>query len=75
MIYLKSFNLPKDTWVDAYFSPSPYVPKDLPDVYDKLIAECRCMKEGKRFCFYESIITDGLGNKVAKVSFNGAHIS
>lgn len=39
MIYLKSFNLPKDTWVDAYFSPSPYAPKDLPDVYDKLIAE------------------------------------
>ena len=39
MIYLKSFNLPKDTWVDEYFSPSPYAPKDLPDVYDKLIAE------------------------------------
>ena len=39
MIYLKSFNLPKDTWVDAYFSPSPYAPKDLPDVYDKLIDE------------------------------------
>lgn len=39
MIYLKSFNLPKDTWVDAYFSPSPYAPKDLPDVYDKLRAE------------------------------------
>ena len=39
MIYLKSFNLPKDTWVDEYFSPSPYAPKDLPDVYDKLIDE------------------------------------
>lgn len=39
MVYLKSFNLPKDTWVDAYFSPSPYAPKDLPDVYDKLIDE------------------------------------
>ena len=45
-------------------------PKD-----DKLIAECRCMKEGRRFCFYESTITDGLGNTVAKVNFNGAHIS
>ena len=39
MIYLESFNLPKDTWVDEYFSPSPYAPKDLPDVYDKLRAE------------------------------------
>lgn len=27
MIYLKSFNLPKDTWVDEYFSPTPYAPK------------------------------------------------
>lgn len=26
MIYLKSFNLPKDTWVDEYFSPTPYAP-------------------------------------------------
>lgn len=39
MIYLKSFNLPKDTWVDEYFSPTPYAPQDLPDVYDKLRAE------------------------------------
>ncbi len=45
-------------------------PKD-----NHLIAECTCMKEGRRFCFYESTITDGLGNKVAKVSFNGAHLS
>lgn len=44
-------------------------PKD-----DKLIAECICMKEGRRFCFYESTIKDGLGNLVAKISFNGAHI-
>ncbi len=44
-------------------------PKD-----DKLIATCKCMKEGSRFCFYESTITDGLNNIVAKVSFNGAHL-
>ena len=45
-------------------------PKD-----DKLVAECKCMKDGKRFCFFESTVCDGLGNKVAKVTFNGAHIS
>lgn len=44
-------------------------PKD-----DTLICECKCMKEGKRFCFYESLITDGLGNQIGKVSFNGAHL-
>ena len=44
-------------------------PKD-----DKLIATCRMQKEGKRFCFYESTVTDGLGNVCAKVAFNGAHI-
>ncbi|MCR4611575.1 MAG: PaaI family thioesterase [Lachnospiraceae bacterium] len=45
-------------------------PKD-----DRLIAECKVQKEGKRFCFYESTVSDGLGNTVAKVTFNGAHIS
>ena len=45
-------------------------PKD-----NHLIAECNCVKEGKRFCFYESKVSDGLGNTVAKVSFNGAHIT
>lgn len=45
-------------------------PKD-----DTLIAECKPMKEGRRFCFYESTLSDGLGNIVAKVTFNGAHIS
>lgn len=44
-------------------------PKD-----DTLIAECISLKEGKRFCFYESTLRDGLGNIVAKVSFSGAHI-
>lgn len=37
MIYLKSFNLPKDTWVDFYFSSTPPgypdPPDDLPDEY------------------------------------------
>lgn len=54
------------TGTASYYSQ----PKD-----NHLIAECTCMKEGRRFCFYESTITDGLGNKVAKVSFNGAHLS
>lgn len=44
-------------------------PKD-----DRLVATCKCMKEGRRFCFYESTVTDGLNNIVAKVSFNGAHL-
>jgi len=37
MVYLKSFNLPKDTWVDFYFSSTPPgypdPPDDLPDEY------------------------------------------
>ena len=44
-------------------------PKD-----DMLIATCECIKDGRRFCFCESTVTDGLGNPVAKVSFTGAHI-
>lgn len=32
MIYLKSFCIPKDTWVDFYISrPAGYVPQDLPE--------------------------------------------
>ena len=63
-------NTPDSLTVTTTGSISYYrQPKD-----DKLIAECKCMKEGKRFCFYESTMTDGLGNVVAKVTFNGAHI-
>lgn len=33
MKYLKSFNLPKDTWVDYYFSRTPCYPEDMPEEY------------------------------------------
>lgn len=41
---------------------------------DYLVAECKCIKDGKRVCFYETIVNDGLGNVVAKVSTSGMHI-
>lgn len=64
-------NTPEHLTVTTTGSISYYrQPKD-----DHLIAECTCLKEGKRFCFYESKVFDGLGNLVAKVNFNGAHIS
>lgn len=45
------------------------MPKD-----KKLIAECNCLKNGKRACFFEVVITDGQGNLVANVTSNGIHI-
>lgn len=44
-------------------------PKDM-----KLIAECHCIKDGRKTCYYETKITDGLGNIVACVTSNGMHI-
>jgi len=44
MIYLKSFNLPKDSWVDFYFSrpfDSRNWPKDLPKVNKEYSADER----------------------------------
>ena len=41
MIYLKSFNLPKDSWVDYYFSPCPDGPTDIPEIYDELFVDSR----------------------------------
>ena len=42
--------------------------------HNKLTGECKCLKDGKRACFYEVKITDGLGNLVAEVTSNGLHI-
>ncbi len=41
---------------------------------DMLIAETRLLKDGRRSCFYEISVTDGLGNLVAVVSTVGTHI-
>ncbi|MBO4894712.1 MAG: PaaI family thioesterase [Clostridia bacterium] len=45
------------------------MPKD-----KKLIAKCTCIKDGKKACFYETRVSDGLGNIVAIVTSNGIHI-
>ncbi|MBQ6265591.1 MAG: PaaI family thioesterase [Clostridia bacterium] len=40
----------------------------------KLTGESRCLKNGKRACFFEITITDGAGNLVATVLSNGVHL-
>ena len=40
-----------------------------------LIAKCQCIKNGRRTCYYETTVTDSLGNLVAKISSNGMHLS
>ena len=44
-------------------------PKDM-----KLIATCECIRDGRKTCYFETKITDGLGNIVACVVANGMHI-
>lgn len=39
-----------------------------------LIGESKCLKDGRRNCFYEITITDDLGTKVAVVMTSGAHL-
>ena len=41
---------------------------------EHLSAQCRCIKNGRKVCFYEVIITDGLGNIVAIVNTTGTHV-
>ncbi|MBR1568904.1 MAG: PaaI family thioesterase [Lachnospiraceae bacterium] len=41
---------------------------------DTLYAESRCIKDGRRTCFYEIEIKDDLGNLVAVVSTSGSHL-
>ena len=40
----------------------------------KLIAVCQCIRDGRKTCYFETKITDGLGNMVACVVANGMHI-
>lgn len=39
-----------------------------------LYGESKLIKDGKRNCFYQIMITDDLGTDVATVSVNGVHI-
>lgn len=39
-----------------------------------LYGESKLIKDGKRNCFYQIMITDDLGTDVAMVSVNGVHI-
>ena len=41
---------------------------------DTLIGESRLIKDGRSNCFYEIIISDNVGTKVATVSVTGAHL-
>ncbi len=38
-----------------------------------LYGESRCIKDGKRNCFYQIVITDDLGTQVALVGIHGVH--
>lgn len=42
---------------------------------DVLYGESRLLKDGKRVCFYEIVITDNLGNTVATVASSGVHLN
>jgi len=42
---------------------------------DKLIAECRAIKNGRKIAFYQTEVRDGLGNLVATVTASGVHLS
>ena len=41
---------------------------------DVLYGESRLVKDGKRNCFYQIMITDNVGTEVAMVSVNGVHL-
>lgn len=42
---------------------------------DKLIAECKSVKDGRRTVYYETYITDGMGTLVAVVTTTGIHMN
>lgn len=41
---------------------------------DVLYGESKLLKDGRRNCFYQILITDNFGNAVASVSTSGAHL-
>ncbi len=40
-----------------------------------LIAECKCVKNGRTTCYFETMVTDGQGRQVALVTNSGLHLS
>ena len=44
-------------------------PKD-----NTLIAECTCLRNGRRTCTYEIYVLDGRGSRVAYITTNGMHV-
>lgn len=41
---------------------------------DTLYGESKLIKDGKRNCFYQIMITDNIGTEIAMVSVNGVHL-
>lgn len=41
---------------------------------DILYSESKLIKDGKRNCFYQIMVTDNLGTEIATVSVNGVHL-
>ena len=41
---------------------------------DILYGESKLIKDGKRNCFYQIMVTDNLGTEIAVVSVNGVHL-
>ena len=39
-----------------------------------ITAECRCIKNGRRTCLFETRVTDGIGTLLAVITTNGLHI-
>ncbi|MBQ8982826.1 MAG: PaaI family thioesterase [Lachnospiraceae bacterium] len=61
----------KDHWTVTTVSQISYIGTVKGDT---LYAESRCIKDGRRTCFYEIEIKDDLGNLVAVVSTSGSHL-
>lgn len=41
---------------------------------ERLIAEAKCVKDGRTTCYYQVDVSDNLGTKVAAVSVTGYHL-
>lgn len=61
----------KDHWTVTTVSQISYIGTVKGDT---LYGESRCIKDGRRTCFYEIEIKDDLGNLVAVVSTSGSHL-
>lgn len=61
----------KDHWTVTTVSQISYIGTVKGDT---LYAESRCIKDGRRTCFYEIEIKDDLDNLIAVVSTSGSHL-